>query len=270
MSRDSSWIAFSVDLEPNKDDSLTGIREAMEWYDETVPRGTVYTTYRIATELPDVVAMLADNHEIGVHIHPREFGHEHDQFAELSAERQKELIQTTRQKLVDVTSLQRENIVSFRAGRHSVSEETFDVLSDLGFEVDASINVRYTDYLPRSLTKMNKPFYFDNGLLEVPTTYYRPSFFSRVGLSVFPQRNVTATASTLRTDTWLCSGMDAMSVLISSVGRISMYMHPYDATNYHINLKNNGTEFRERFNQLRSKIGIDLRFESAVDISKMY
>ncbi|MDB2274164.1 polysaccharide deacetylase family protein [Halorubrum ezzemoulense] len=267
MSRDPKWIAFSVDLEPNKDDSLTGIREAMEWYDETVPRGTIYTTYRIATELPDVVAMLADNHEIGVHVHPREFEHEHDQFARLSAERQKELIQTTREKLVDVTSLGIEDIVSFRAGRHSANKETFDVLSDLGFQVDASINVRYTNYLPDSLTKMNEPFHLDNGLLEIPTTYYRPSLLSCVGLRVFPQRNVTATASTLRTDTWFCSGTDAMSSLISSVDRISMYMHPYDATNHHINLKNNGTEFRERFNQLRSQI--DLRFETADDVSNI-
>lgn len=267
MSEDSNWIAFSVDLEPNKDDSLTGIQEAMEWYDETVPRGTVYATYRIATELPDVVAMLAENHEIGVHVHPREFGHEHDQFAELSDQRQRELIQKTREELADAASLDTEDIVSFRAGRHSATEETFDVLSDLGFEVDASINVRYTDYLPQSLTKMNEPFYLDNGLLEVPTTYYRPSLLSRAGLRVFPQRNVTATANTLRTDTWICSGIDAVESLFTSVTGVSMYIHPYDATDYHSNLVNNGNSFRSRFRTILDRKS-GQNFVTAKDIIK--
>lgn len=149
MTKDGSkWLAFSVDLEPNKDGTLTGIEKAMAWFDETVPRGTVYTTYRIATELPDVVAALAVDNEIGVHVHPREFGHDHDQLAELSTDRQRGLIRRTRAAVAEAASMRSDDIVSFRAGRHSASEATFAVLADLGFTVDASINVRYTEYLP--------------------------------------------------------------------------------------------------------------------------
>lgn len=254
MDEASKWLAFSVDLEPNKDDSLDEIQEAMEWFDRTVPRGTVYTTYRIATELPNVVSMLAADHEIAVHVHPREFGHENDQLAKLSANRQRELIATTRAAIAEAAELDTDDIVSFRAGRHSASEETFDVLTDLGFMVDASINVRYTDFLSESLTARTEPFYTENGLLEVPTTYYRPSLLSRVGLRIFPQRELTATANTLRTDSPICSGTHALQSLFSSVNGISMYMHPYDATEYHTDLENGGETFRNRLNTLFSRM----------------
>jgi hypothetical protein len=250
MKRNEQWFAFSVDLEPNKDDTLDGIRDAMEWFDETIPRGTVYSTHRIATELPDIVSMLAIDHEIGAHVHPREFGHEHDQLAELPVEQQRELILTTRESVAEAAGVNTKDIVSFRAGRHSASGATFDVLTNLSFEVDASINVRYTDYLPPSLTEQIEPFYLDTGLLEVPTTYFRPSILSRAGLRIFPQRELTATANTLRTDSPVCSGHQAMRGILSSVSGISMYMHPYDATEYHSELENNGETFRYRVSSL--------------------
>ena len=267
MESKGQWFAFSVDLEPNKDDTLDGIRDAMEWFDETIPRGTVYTTHRIATELSDVVSMLATDHEIGVHVHPREFEHEHDQFAELTPERQRELIATTRESVAEAAGIDEKDIVSFRAGRHSASEETFNVLSDLGFEVDASINVRYTDYLPAPLTNRSEPFYLDNGLLEIPTTYYRPHLFSRVGVRVFPQRELTATSNTLRTDSPICTGNQAIRNLFSAVeDGISMYIHPYDATSYHSDLENNGEVFRRRMEEVLSTIDRSHRFVTAAEL----
>ena len=62
----SDQVAFSVDLEPNKDGSLDGIRDAITWFDEVVDRGTVFTTYRIADELPGLITELAETHEIGL------------------------------------------------------------------------------------------------------------------------------------------------------------------------------------------------------------
>lgn len=263
----SKWFAFSVDLEPNKDNSLEGIRAAMEWFNQIIPRGTVYATHRIATELPDVVLMLSEDHEIGVHVHPREFGHEHDQLAELPAKRQRKLIVQTRGELANAADLSPNDIVSFRAGRHSASEETFSVLAGLGFKVDSSINVRYTDYLPAELTKRRKPFWIEDGLLEVPTTYYRPPPISRVQIRVFPQRMLTATANTLRKDSPICSGERAIQNLISSVDAgISMYMHPYDATGYHSNLKNNGNSFRRRVENFLSTGEHNFWFCSASDL----
>jgi hypothetical protein len=267
MTDETKWLAFSVDLEPNKDDTLDGVEEAMAWFDRTVPRGTVYATHRIATALPGVVADLAVDNEIAVHVHPREFGHDHDQLAELPPDRQRELIRTTRTALAEAASINPEDVVSFRAGRHSASEATLDVLADLGFEVDASVNVRYTDYLPSSLTRAREPFSLENGLLEVPTSYYRPSIFSRVGLRVFPQRELTATASSLRADSPVCSGLLSMRALFSAVDEgVSMYMHPYDATDHHADLENGGATFRRRVGELLAETGPGWRYVSANDL----
>lgn len=120
----------------------------MEWFDEVVTCGTVYATHRIATKLPDVIESLAVNHETGVHVHPREFGHEHDQLAELNANRQRELVAETRRALAEAAEISESEITAFRAGRHSASETTLAVLANLEFDVDASINVQYTDFLP--------------------------------------------------------------------------------------------------------------------------
>lgn len=233
---------LSIDLEPNKDDTMDGVRDAMEWFDETVPRGTVFATHRIATEMPDLLAMLAESHEIGVHVHPREFGHEHDQLAELSPDRQRESIAQTRAEITDATGTEP---VSFRAGRHSVSRETLRVLRDLGFAVDASINVRYDKYLPADLTERSEPFEVD-GLTEVPVTHGTLPILSSCGLRALAERPVTATAATLRADRWGCSGPAALSRLVEQAEFFSFYMHPYDATNHH-SLKNDSGTFRRRF-----------------------
>lgn len=242
-------VAFSVDLEPNKDGTLDGIRDAMEWFDETVPCGTVFATYRIATEMPELLAELATSHEIGVHVHPREFGHDRDQLAELSSETQRELIKTTRTAVTDAVGIEP---VSFRAGRHSASCETLRVLGDLGFDVDASINVRYDEYFSSELIQRFEPFEID-GLIEVPITYGTLPILSRCGLRALAERPVTATAATLRADRWVCSGLRVVAMLMTQVKVVSFYMHPYDATDYH-DIENGGEEYRDRFEGLISML----------------
>lgn len=241
-------VVFSVDLEPNKDGSLDGVRDAMEWFDRTAPRGTVFGTYRIATELPELLSELSASFEIGVHVHPREFGHEHDQLAELPRERQRELITETRTAVGDAIGSQPEAITSFRAGRHSASETTLSVLSELGFRVDASANVRYDEYLPRSIRRQTGPFEHD-GLVELPTSYSGLSLLSRCALRGLLARPVTATAATLRADAWGCSGLQAARQVLAAVDIASFYMHPFDVTDYH-DLENDGTTFRSRFESL--------------------
>ena len=235
-------VVLSIDLEPNKDDTMDGVRNAMEWFDETVPRGTVFATHRIATEMPDLLAMLAESHEIGVHVHPREFGHDHDQLAEVSSDRQRELISKTRAEITDATGIEP---ISFRAGRHSASRETLRVLRDLGFAVDASVNVRYNEYLSADLTECSEPFEID-GLTEVPVTYGTLPIISTCGVRALAERPVTATAATLRADRWGCSGPTALARLVRQAEIFSFYMHPYDATSYH-DLENGGETFRRRF-----------------------
>lgn len=236
---------LSIDLEPNKDDTIDGVRDAMEWFDETVPRGTAFATHRIATEMPDLLAMLAESHEIGVHVHPREFGHDHDQLAELSPDRQRELIAQTRAEITDATGIEP---ISFRAGRHSASRETLRVLGDLGFAVDASVNIRYDEYLPKDLTERPEPFEVD-GLTEVPVTYGTLPILSSCGVRALAERPVTATAATLRADRWGCSGPIALAWLIEQSEVFSFYMHPYDATDYH-SLRNGSGTFRRRFEEI--------------------
>lgn len=246
-------VAISGDLEPNKDGSLDGVAAAMSWFDRTVPRGSVFATYRIATEMPDLLAELRESHEVGVHVHPREFGHDHDELARLSADRQAELISSTRAALADAVGCPHGEIRSFRAGRHSASETTIDVLRDLGFVADASVNVRYDDHLPERVLQRPTPFRWD-GILEVPTTHARLPVVSRCALRALGGATVTATAHTLRSDTPLCSGERAMEYLLRTREAVSMYLHPYDATDYHGDLENGGAPFRRRFERLVSRL----------------
>jgi hypothetical protein len=240
---------LSVDLEPNKDGTMDGVRDAMEWFDQVVPRGTVFATHRIATETPDLLAMLAESHEIGVHVHPREFDHDHDQLAELSPDRQRELITQTRGEITDATGIEP---ISFRAGRHSASQETLRILRDLEFAVDASINVRYDEYLPADLTEWSEPFEID-GLTEVPVTNGTLPMLSSCGVRALAERPVTATAATLRADRWGCSGLRAVLGLASRGDVFSFYMHPYDAGDYH-DLENGGDAFRRRTETLLTRL----------------
>lgn len=247
----SNRIAFSIDLEPNKDGSFDGIAEAMNWFDGVVPRGTVYTTYRIASDRPAIVKQLARNHEIGVHVHAKEFGYEDDDLAALNRESQYELINKTRAAVAEAAGLSPAALTAFRAGRHKASLETLAVLADLDFELDASVNVRYREYMPATVTDRVIPFKHDSGLIEVPTTYGEPPLFSRVGFRAGINGNVTATAHELRTDRLVCSGLQAISWLFKTTdGIISMYMHPYDATSYHSELENCGPNFRHRLENI--------------------
>lgn len=265
----TDWIAFSADLEPNKDGSLDGITEAMDWYTGVVPRGTVYTTYRIATECPEIVERLAGDHEIGVHVHPREFGHENDDLAALPRERQRHLVVKTREVVAGAAGLNPDKITAFRAGRHLAGPNTLAVLNDLGFTLDASVNVRYQDHLPNAVTERSTAFRHDSGLIELPTTYAEPPLFSRVGLRAGVGGNITATAHELRSDRRFCSGLIALSWLFEVTdGVISMYMHPYDATSYHTELTNNGDTFRTRLKLLFDKL--DSRYLSASDLVTYY
>jgi len=260
------WFAPSVDLEPNKDDTFEGVTGAMEWFDNVVSRGTIYATFRVATERPELVEWLAKNHEIGVHVHPREFGYNHDQFGELDADCQRELIVETREALADATGLGEQDIVAFRAGRHAASETTLAVLADLGFTVDASVNVNYTDYLPETLTNRPSPFRLDSGLLELPTTFGHPPLLSKLTLRAFPGRTFTATAHTLRTDKRGTDGLSVLRWLLGTAEGVSFYMHPYDATRYHSDLTNNGGRFRDRFESLLD--GFDGVYLSASEVAE--
>lgn len=261
----TSWFAGSVDLEPNKDGSFTGVEDAMEWFDSTVPRGTVYATYDIATEMPQLLARLNESHEVGVHVHPREFGHEHDQLAELDRDRQRELIARTRTAVADAVDTPAAAVTAFRAGRHSASEVTFEVLAELGFSVDASININYTKYLPERLRTRQTPFELAAGLLEVPTTFGRPPLCSTLGLRTFPGRTFTATANTLRTDTRGTTGLTALQWLLDAEDGVSFYFHPYDATSYHADLENGGEPFRQRLETLLERF--DGEFRSAGELT---
>lgn len=256
----AEYVVFSVDLEPNKDGTLTGVRSAMEWFDKVVPRGTVFATYRIATEDPDLLAELASAYEVGVHVHPREFGYEHDQLAKLRPARQRQLISKTRSVIAQATG---EDPISFRAGSHSATLETIDVLRGLGFRVDASMNARYDEYLPGNLLDHSEPFELD-GLTEVPVTHGTIPRLSRCGLRALAERPITATASTLRTDRWGCPGLRVLIQLAHRTDTFSFYLHPYDATDYH-ELPGSGVEFRRRFESLVDRVDETKRMVDIID-----
>lgn len=257
-------IAFSMDAEPNQDGSFAGVKDAIEWFDDTIPRGTVYATYRVATEQPDLVQLLSDNHEIGIHVHPKEFGHEEDDLGALPADQQRELIRTTREAVAEAIGRDTDELGSFRAGRHKASPTTLSVLNDLRFNLDASINVRYGSYFEKSTRSRIAPFEHESGIVELPTTYKKPRPVSRPWLWAAPNGVITATANTLRTDRRFCSGLRALSWLFeTSPSIVSMYMHPYDATTYH-DIENTGPLFRRRLEGLISSDGTDFVTASTV------
>ena len=246
-------IAFSVDLEPNKDGTFDGVGEAMSWVDVTVPQATIYATHRAATNRPEILESFVADHEIGVHVHPKEFGYEADDLARLPRQRQRELIGKTRQTVASAAGLNPGDLTAFRAGRHKAGPETLAVLSDMGFEIDASVNIRYREHMPAGVIDRSIPFEHGSGLVELPTTYGEPSLLSRVGLRAGLGGNITATAHELRTDRRFCSGLRALSWLFGATdGIVSMYMHPYDATSYE-GLENDGLEFRQRIETLLSE-----------------
>jgi hypothetical protein len=115
--------------------------------------------------------------------------------------------------------------------------------------VDASINIRYDEYFTADQREQTEPFEIE-GLLEVPVTYATLPLVSRCGVRSAFERPVTATASTLRTDRWGCSGLEAVKNVLVSAPVGSFYMHPYDATDYHPNLFNSGNMFRTRVKRL--------------------
>jgi hypothetical protein len=256
--------ALSVDLEPNKDGSLDGVREAMAWFDRVVPRGTVFATHRIAADLPGLLADLAASHEIGVHVHPREFGIEHDELAQLDRAHQRELITCTRTAVADAIGVDPAGVGSFRAGRHSAGPTTLGVLADLGFAVDASVNVRYREHLPSAVLDRSAPFRLDatgafdgdsgkvGDLVEVPTTFTRPRPLTRPWIYT-RGGPVMATANTLRTDRFGCSGERALRAALRSSKLFSLYLHPYDATTYH-SIENAGPAFRARLERLLESV----------------
>lgn len=261
-------IVISVDLEPNKDDTLTGVADAMSWFDRVVPRGSIFATHRIATELPGVVEQLAADHGVGVHVHPREFDHDHDELARLPADRQREIIARTRGALADAAGIDVDQVDTFRAGRHSASETTLSILSELGFRLDASVHVRYDEHLPADLLGRTEPFVLPGtNLVELPTSHTRLSLASRCGLRGALEGPVPATAATLRADRWGCPGLSAVTRVVESVETASLYMHPYDATTYH-DLENAGSPFRERLRALVAALRRDgSRFVRASDVT---
>ncbi|AGN00942.1 hypothetical protein L593_04965 [Salinarchaeum sp. Harcht-Bsk1] len=233
----------------------------MDWFSNTIPQGTVFTTHRIATEIPGLISELADQHEIGVHVHPKEFGYDHDQLAELPPNVQSEVISSTRGAIADAIGVDPDSIRSFRAGRHSASEATIEILRDLGFLVDASVNMRYTQHLPSSITQRSKPFNWD-GIFEIPTTFDKIPLFSRYGL----RGTVTATANTLKTDRLLCSGTKAIKYLLSATDFVSFYMHPFDAIS---NNNQGGAEFRQRVERLFSTSDDKIQYITASEYARL-
>jgi peptidoglycan/xylan/chitin deacetylase (PgdA/CDA1 family) len=195
--------------------------------------------------------MLADNHEIGVHVHPKEFGYEHDRLARLNPVQQQNLIRETRTSVANAADLPEDEIISFRAGRHSIGQTTWRILAEEGFETDASVNVQYEEKVPKRARKKCGVFKLPNDLVEIPISWYKPPLFSLPGLWSFPQRTVTATSSTIRIDRRGCTGYDAFQWLVTNLNtNLSTYLHPHDATDYHKNLDNNGKVFRKRFEKL--------------------
>lgn len=242
-------LALSIDLEPNPDGTISDVPEIMRWYDNLVQGSTIYTTYKIATEIPQIVAELSRSHEIGMHVHPKEFGYEHDDFTKLSYENKRKIISTTMEELLSIRGV--DSVDSFRAGRHCIDDDTLNLIREEGFSVDASYNINYGG--AKNIDSKH-PVLLSNNLVELPVSYYEPRWLSKQGLNKILRKNrfITATASTLRSDTRISNGVELLKPLFtdSEIDIVSMYLHPYDLSDNSTNIKNSGAECRARLKHI--------------------
>ena len=151
------WPSYSCRVEKN-----TGILlNLMEAHNI---KGTFFILGWVAERYPTMIKKIAAaGHEIASH------GYNHQRINLLSQAEFKEDIRSAKQLLEDLTG---EEVKGYRAPSFSFSEQTpwtFDELLDAGYRYSSSINP-----VPHDLygypDAARTPFYWDNGLLEIPVT----------------------------------------------------------------------------------------------------
>lgn len=137
--------ALSVDLEffqhapayrtatGTTDEDAIG-REAVDFlleaFEEAGATGTFFAVSDIADDDPELLATVADGHELGSHTHT------HPHLTDLSADERRAELATSRERLAAVTGA---DVVGFRAPSFDVAEDHFAMLSETGYEYDSSV-----------------------------------------------------------------------------------------------------------------------------------
>ena len=101
--------------------------DAFEAADAT---GTFFTVSNIADDHPDVLREISSGHEIASHTHS------HVHMSEVSAEKRREELVESRERLAEVTG---GDVVGFRAPSFDVADDHFEMLAETGYEYDSSV-----------------------------------------------------------------------------------------------------------------------------------
>jgi hypothetical protein len=107
----------------------------LEWFRETLrDRGATTTCFVVASlveRYPEAIEALADaEFEIASHTHS------HELLSELSADRRREELATSRDRLESLTG---QSVTGFRAPAFDITDDHFDLLSETGYGYDSSV-----------------------------------------------------------------------------------------------------------------------------------
>lgn len=161
-------ITFTLDLEDHRSDlkyekrypKIT--REVLELLERHSIKGTFFTVSTIVKDEPDLIKEIANaGHELAFH------SYSHKQ---LQYENQEQFLKETKigkQELEDISGVE---VIGYRAPVFSLKKQTLwtlDILKELGFKYSSSV-LPATNPLNGFSEAPKSPYYWSNGLLEIP------------------------------------------------------------------------------------------------------
>lgn len=131
-----------------KEAMTSGLEKLLDLLDEYKVKATFFTLGAICEQYPDKVKDIANRgHEIGCH------GYYHENFALMSVEEQMNVLKASKLKIEDTAG---KIIKGFRMPEGEITEDTYNVLKELGFIYSSS------------LSDNDIPYIKTNGIVELP------------------------------------------------------------------------------------------------------
>lgn len=159
-------IFFTLDLEQdygriNEYSAFVNIPALIDLFKKYNLKLTIFSTGKIIEESPDVIKKFQDNLNCEIQLH----SYEHEINREISPEEKKNDLK----KGIEVYKKYfGRNPDGYRAPRGNISLEEIGWLKEGGFAYDSSFIPTYRPGLFNNARKNDKPFNYENGLLEIP------------------------------------------------------------------------------------------------------
>ena len=108
-----------------------GIRFLINAFDDSDNTGTFFIVSEIADSHPDLINIIAEQHEVGSH------GHTHRHLSELTQPERRKEIEQSKALLETVSGTK---VSGFRAPSFDITDDLFELLSDAEYMYDTSVN----------------------------------------------------------------------------------------------------------------------------------